>query len=55
MVVFFAILLVAMHSHISTSGGCFMNIYVYSDESGVFDKIHNKYWLYVKYWGDLLI
>lgn len=30
----------------STSGGYFMNIYVYSDESGVFDKIHNEYFVF---------
>ena len=23
-----------------------MNIYIYSDESGVFDKIHNDYYVY---------
>lgn len=26
--------------------GGFMNIYVYSDESGVFDKAHNQYYVY---------
>lgn len=23
-----------------------MNIYIYSDESGVFDKVHNDYYVY---------
>lgn len=45
MVVFFCNI-ISINAYISTSGGYFMNIYVYSDESGVFDKIHNEYFVF---------